>query len=52
MDFTIGLLLGASVGLGLYFIYSWLMDKLNLIKLGYSGGSFIVRWIYKKFIRK
>lgn len=45
-------LLGALVGFLLSWGYSWLTDKLNLLKLGYSGGSFIVRWIYNRFIKK
>ena len=45
-------LLGAITGLGIFYVYSWVADKLNLLKLGYSGGSFIVRWIYNRFIKK
>ena len=44
-------LIGVLTGFLLFCGYSWLMDKLNLIRLGYSGGSFIVRWIYNRFIK-
>ena len=52
MSGIIWFLLGALVGFLLSLGYSWLTDKLNLLKLGYSGGSFIVRWIYNRFIKK
>lgn len=50
MSGIIWFLLGVLVGFLLSWGYSWLTDKLTLLKLGYSGGSFIVRWIYKKLI--
>ena len=52
MGFIVGLLLGALIGLGLYCIYSWLTDKINILKLGYTGGSKFVKWIYNRFIKK
>ena len=51
MNGFIWFLLGVLIGFLIFYGYSWLTDKLNLFKLGYSGSSFIVRWIYNKFIK-
>lgn len=41
-------LIGFVVGALLMWLYGFITDKLNLLKLGYNGGSFIVRYIYNK----
>lgn len=52
MSGIIWFLLGALVGFLISWVRSWMIDKFNLLKLGYSGGSFIVKWIYNRFIKK
>lgn len=41
-------IIGLAVGIGLYWLYSFITDKINLLKLGYNGGSYILRYFYKK----
>ena len=40
------------IGFVLSWTYSFITDKINMIKLGYSGGSFIIKWIYNKYLKK
>lgn len=52
MSGVLWFLLGAITGLGIFYMYSWLTDKINLLKIGYNGGSFVLRWFYNRFIKK
>jgi len=46
--FFIGLILGSIIT----WSYFYITDKLNLIKLGYSGSSWFIRFLYKKYKEK
>lgn len=46
--FFIGLILGSIIT----WSYFYITDKLNLIKLGYSGSSWLIRFLYKKYKEK
>lgn len=48
MNEVISFLLGLILGFIIFGLYSWILDKFNLLKLGYNGGSFIIKWIIKK----
>lgn len=52
MNSVIWFVIGLVLGFLLFWTYSWITDKLNLLKLGYSGGSFVIKWIYNKFVKK
>lgn len=48
MNSIISFFIGLILGLVIFGIYSWILDKINLIKLGYVGSSFIYKIIRKK----
>ena len=48
MNEIISFLIGFILGLVVFGLYSWILDKINLIKLGYTGSSFIYKIIRKK----
>ena len=48
MNEVISFLLGLILGFIIFGIYSWILDKFNLLKLGYTGSSFIYKILQKK----
>lgn len=52
MENIIFLILGIIIGFIISWLYNFITDKLNLLKLGYSGSSFIIKWIYNKIKKK
>ena len=52
MSWIVYVLIGMVIGFVLSWTYSFITDKINMIKLGYSGGSFIIKWIYNKYFKK
>ena len=47
MNELIWFIIGFIVGFGVFWTYSWITDKLNILKLTYKGGWFI----YDNFIK-
>ena len=52
MNSFIWFLIGFLVGVLVFWCYSWVTDKINLLKLGYNGGSWLVKLIINKFNSK
>ena len=52
MNSVIWFLVGLVLGFLGSWVYNFVTDKINLMKLGYSGGSFVVRWIYNKYVNR
>jgi hypothetical protein len=48
LGFFIGLILGSIIT----WSYFYITDKLNLIKLGYSGSAWLIRFLYKNIKKK
>ena len=46
--FIFGLIIGFIICL----IYNWITDKINLLKLGYNGSSWLLKYIYNKYFKK
>jgi uncharacterized membrane protein YeaQ/YmgE (transglycosylase-associated protein family) len=52
MSSVIWFLVGLVLGFLGSWVYNFVTDKINLMKMGYNGGSFIVRLIYNKYFKK
>ena len=45
-------ILGFLLGMAVFWCYSFVTDKLNLLKLGYTGGSWLIRFLYNRIKAK
>ena len=52
MNSVLMFVLGFVVGVLVFWCYSFITDKLNLLKLGYTGGSWLIRFINSKIRKK
>lgn len=52
MEYIIVAVVSFILGFLVFWVYSWITDKLNLLKLGYTGGSWFIKYIINKFKSK